>query len=100
MLVEEGAGGDVVWVAVYEGSNATDASVTETAAAAAAAAAAADADADAAEGNASAEAPASIESPDGIPPSSFIPMTVAVTPLAPTTRMPSPFTFSAFLNPR
>ena len=97
MLVEEGAGGDVVWVAVYEGSNATDASVTETAAAAAAAAAA-DADADAAEGNASAEAPASIEPPDGIPPSSF--MTVAVTPLAPTTRMPSPFTFSAFLNTR
>ena len=96
MLLEEGAGGDVVWVAVYEGSNAIDASATETAAAAAAAAAA-----DAAEGNsvnASAEAPASIESPDGIPPSSF--MTVAVTPLAPTTRMPSPFTFSAFLNTR
>ena len=91
MLVEEGAGGDVVWVAVYEGSNATDASVTETAAAAAAAANSV---------NASAEASASIESPDGIPPSSFIPMTVAVTPLAPTTRMPSPFTFSAFLNTR
>jgi hypothetical protein len=95
VLVEEGAGGDVVWVAVYEGSNAVDASATETAAAAL--------DADAAEGNsgnAFAEAPASIESPDGILPSSFIPMTVAVTPLAPTTRMPSPFTFSAFLNTR
>ena len=88
MLVEEGAGGDVVWVAVYEGSNATDESVTETAAAAVNSV------------SASAEAPASIESPDGIPPSSFIPMTVAVTPLAPTTRMPSPFTFSAFLNTR
>jgi hypothetical protein len=95
VLVEEGAGGDVVWVAVYECSNAADASATETAAAAL--------DADAAEGNygnASAEAPASIESPDGILLSSFIPMTVAVTPLAPTTRMPSPFTFSAFLNTR
>ena len=66
VLVEGGAGGDVAWVAIYEGAaTSSDAS-----------------------------APATISHQD------CPAITVAVTPLDATPRMPSPFTFTAFLNVR
>jgi hypothetical protein len=82
MLVEEGVGGDVVWVLLGQGSNASvaEADVADAAAADAAAAAA---------------GTFCLPAPDA-----RMSLTILVTPLADTPRLPKPFTFTAYLNIR